>query len=149
MLSPTPPRCFGDGTALVRTLFEDPGAAERAYFAKTGFFPIMHLLGIRRTLVEKHPWLPSAALKAFEKSKAIAVAKLRDVAAAKVTLPFVEERLLAAQKLMGNDFWSYGLEPNRAVLDAFLQRHYREGLSSRLLKAEELFHPSTHEEFRI
>jgi 4,5-dihydroxyphthalate decarboxylase len=57
--------------------------------------------------------------------------------------------LLAAQQLMGEDFWAYGLDPNRHVLEVFLRRHYAEGLSPRLLTPEELFHPATHEAHRI
>ncbi|HBK04414.1 MAG TPA: 4,5-dihydroxyphthalate decarboxylase, partial [Acetobacteraceae bacterium] len=112
-------------------------------------FPIMHTLGIRRALVEKHPWLPVAVFKAFERSKAIAVAKLADTSATKVTLPFVEEQLRAARLLMGEDFWSYGLDPNRHVLSRFLQRHHAEGLSARLLAPEELFHPASLELHKI
>jgi 4,5-dihydroxyphthalate decarboxylase len=71
-------------------------------------------------LAEKHPWLPVAVFKAFERSKTIALAKLGDTSATKVTLPFVEEQLRAARLLMGEDFWAYGLEPNRHVLTRFL-----------------------------
>jgi 4,5-dihydroxyphthalate decarboxylase len=109
----------------------------------------MHTLGIRRALVEKHPWLPVAVTKAFERSKAIALTKLSDTSATKVTLPFVEEQLGAARKLMGEDFWAYGLEPNREVLRRFLERHHAEGLSSRLLAPEELFHPAALELHKI
>ena len=70
-------------------------------------------------------------MKAFEQAKSRALAKLGDVAASKVTLPFVEEQLLAARRLMGEDFWSYGLDANRHVLEVFLRRHHAEGLSSR------------------
>jgi 4,5-dihydroxyphthalate decarboxylase len=109
----------------------------------------MHTLGIRRALVERHPWLPVAITKAFERSKTIALTKLSDTSATKVTLPFVEEQLGAARRLMGEDFWSYGLEPNREVLRRFLERHHAEGLSSRLLAPEELFHPSALELHKI
>jgi 4,5-dihydroxyphthalate decarboxylase len=77
------------------------------------------------------------------------MAKLADNSATKVTLPFVDEQLFAARRLMGDDFWSYGLGANRHVLEVFLRRHYAEGLSSRLLSPEELFHPSTHEVHRV
>jgi 4,5-dihydroxyphthalate decarboxylase len=112
-------------------------------------FPIMHTLGIRRPLAEKHPWLPVAIYKAFERSKAMALTKLSDTSATKVTLPFVEEQLGAARRLMGEDFWSYGLESNREVLRRFLERHHAEGLSSRQLTPEELFHPSALELHKI
>jgi 4,5-dihydroxyphthalate decarboxylase len=64
-------------------------------------------------------------------------------------MPFIDEHLHATRRLMGEDYWSYGLEANRHVLDVFLHRHHAEGLSSRLLAPEDLFHPSTHETHRI
>jgi len=109
----------------------------------------MHVVGIRRELVEKHPWLPAAVLKAFEQSKRRCLEALEDTSATKVTLPFVEEELRAARELMGEDFWSYGLAANRHVLDVFLRHHHAQGLSSQLVSPEELFHPSTHESFSI
>jgi len=75
----------------------------------------------------------------------VAMARLSDTSATKVMLPFVEEQLKAARALMGSDFWSYGVAPNRKTLDAFLKRHHTEGLSARRLAVEELFHPATHE----
>jgi 4,5-dihydroxyphthalate decarboxylase len=109
----------------------------------------MHLLGIRKSLVAEHPWLPFSVYKAFEQSKQIALTRLTDTSATKVTLPFVEEQLLAARRLMGHDFWSYGFEANRHALERFLIQHHAEGLSSRLVKPEELFHPASMEQFKI
>jgi 4,5-dihydroxyphthalate decarboxylase len=145
-IAPRPPAII---TKDIGWLFPDPVAAAKDYFKRTGIFPIMHLIGIRRRLVEQHPWLPAAALKAFEESKAKAVEALFDTSATKVTMPFVEERLAEARELMGEDHWPYGLEPNRVALETFLRHHHAQGLSSRLVKVEELFHPSTHESFKI
>jgi 4,5-dihydroxyphthalate decarboxylase len=130
-------------------LFADPIAAGKDYFRRTGIFPIMHITGIRRSLVERHPWLPAAVFKAFAQAKDKCLEALEDTAATKVTLPFVEDQLRLARELMGEDFWSYGLEPNRKVLDTFLRYHHQEGLSSRPVKPEELFHSSTYETFTI
>ncbi|HWL05339.1 MAG TPA: ABC transporter substrate-binding protein [Xanthobacteraceae bacterium] len=130
-------------------LFPDPVAAARDWFRRTGMFPIMHLVGIRRTLAERHPWLPAALMKAFEQSKALALAHLSDTSATKVTLPFIEEHLADVRAMMGADFWSYGMEANRAVLDYFLRHHHAQGLSSRRLAVEDLFHPATHDSFKI
>jgi 4,5-dihydroxyphthalate decarboxylase len=109
----------------------------------------MHLVGVRRELAERHPWLPAAVLKAFSAAKDAALRHLSDTAATKATLPFVEEQLAAARALMGPDFWSYGMAPNRHVLDAFLRHHHEQGLSPRLLGAGDLFHPSTHETVKV
>ena len=128
-------------------LFKDPVAAAKDYFKRTRIFPIMHLIGVRRELAEKNPWIPAAVLKAFEQSQSAALVHLADPSATKVTLPFVEERLQEARDLMGDDYWSYGLEPNRKTLETFLRHHHAQGLSARLLKAEE-FHPATHESLK-
>jgi len=149
VIGPRAPSCFERGHPHVGYLFADPQATATEWYRRTRLFPIMHTLGIRRALVDKHPWLPVAVFKAFERSKQIALSKLADTSATKVTLPFVEEQLRAARKLMGEDFWAYGLEPNREVLSRFLARHHAEGLSSRLLKPEDLFHPASLELHKI
>ncbi len=147
-IAPRPPY-LAQPNPNVGWLFGDPIAAAKDYFKRTGIFPIMHLVGIRRTLVDQHPWLPAAVMKAFEQSKAAALAHLSDTSATKVTLPFIEEQLAATRELMGEDFWPYGLESSRKTLDTFLRHHHAQGLSSRLVRPEELFHPSTHETFKI
>lgn len=137
--------CFDRGHPQVGRLFSDPVAAASEYYQHTGIFPIMHLLGVRRTLADAHPWLPAALLKAFEQSKKQALLALQDTSATKVTLPFVEERLEAARQLLGDNYWSYGVSDNRVTLDHFLEHHHRQGLSSRRWSVDELFHPSTLE----
>jgi 4,5-dihydroxyphthalate decarboxylase len=149
IVGPRLPACFERGDPGVDWLFRDPTRAAAEYYQRTGIFPIMHLLGIRRELAERHPWLPATVGKAFEQAKAHALAQLADTSATKVTLPFVEEQLRAARRLMGVDFWSYGVGPNRKVLDTFLRHHHAQGLSPRRLAVEELFHPSTLESFKI
>ena len=109
----------------------------------------MHMVGLKRGLAAENPWLPAALLKAFDRSKADALARLTDTSATKVTMPFVEEQLRSVRRLMGEDYWPYGLAANRKVLDNFLDHHHRQGLSPRRLGAEELFHPSTHETHKI
>ena len=149
LVGPRAPACFEAGHPNVGYLFPDPQQAATEWYKRTRLFPIMHTLGIRRTLAERHPWLPAAVMKAFQQSKSLALARLGDTSATKVTLPFVEEQLRAARALLGDDFWSYGLEPNRHVLQRFLARHHAEGLSERLLEPEELFHPASLESHKI
>ncbi len=148
-IGPRVPTPFERGNPKVGWLFPDPVAAAKDYFKRTGIFPIMHVVGIRGELAERHPWLPGAVLKAFEQAKQVALKKLADASSTKVTLPFVEEALKDARSLMGQDFWSYGVESNRKVLDYFLGQHHAQGLSSRRVSVDELFHPATYETFRI
>ena len=147
VISPRAPSCHQQGK--VGWLFDDPVAAATEYYRRTRIFPIMHLVGVRREIAERHPWLPAAMLKAFTAAKAAALKHLGDTAATKATLPFVEERLHEARALMGADFWSYGLAANRHVLDAFLAHHHDQGLSPRLVRADELFHATTHETVKV
>ncbi len=148
-IAPRPPALIEKGHPNIGWLFRDPVAVAKDYYKRTGLFPIMHVVGIRRTLAEKHPWLPGAVLKAFERAKAVGLEKLSDTSATKVTLPFVEEALTAARALMGEDFWSYGVEKNHKVLDYFLGQHHAQGLSSRRVSVGELFHPGTYESFKL
>jgi 4,5-dihydroxyphthalate decarboxylase len=149
IIGPRAPSCFEQGNPQVGWLFPDPARTAADYFRRTRIFPIMHVLGVRRELADEHPWLPMAVYKAFDEAKRIALAGLVDTSATKVTLPFVEEQLRAARALMGSDFWSYGFESNRHVLDNFLHHHHAQGLSKRRLQVEELFHPATLEGHKI
>ena len=148
-IAPRPPSLIEKRHPHIGWLFPDPVAAAKDYFKRTGLFPIMHVLGIRRALAEQHPWLPGAVLKSFEQAKQLAVKELADTTVAKVTLPFVEEMLRDARALMGEDFWPYGVAPNRTVLDYFLGQHHAQGLSARRLSVDELFHPATYETFKV
>ena len=148
-IAPRPPKLVEKGHPNIGWLFPDPVSVAKDYYKRTGFFPIMHVVGIRRELAERHPWLPGAVLKAFEQSKEIGMAKLSDTSATKVTLPFVEEALRDARALMGEDFWSYGVDKNRKTLDYFLGQHHAQGLSSRRVSVDELFHPATYKSYKL
>jgi 4,5-dihydroxyphthalate decarboxylase len=147
-IGPRAPRCYQDGEDNIDRLFPDTMAAAEAYYRRTRIFPIMHVLGVRRSLAEDHPWLPGALFKAFSEAKRLAEAALADTSAAKVTMPFVEDVLRRARRL-DPDLWSYGAAANAHVLDAFLAAHHAQGLSSRRLSVDALFHPSTMESFSL
>ncbi len=148
-MAPRPPSAHVLANPNVGWLFEDPTATAKDYYKRTQVFPIMHVVGVRKTLAEQHPWLPGAVFKAFSQSKAAALEALSDTSATKVTLPFVEEQLKAARETMGEDYWSYGVAPNRQTLETFLRHHHAQGLSSRRLAVEEIFHPATYESYVI
>jgi 4,5-dihydroxyphthalate decarboxylase len=148
-VGPRAPRCFAEGHPQVGRLWRDSMTAAEDYYRKTQIFPIMHVLGVRRNLAEVHPWLPGALLKGFTEAKRIAEAALSDTSATKVTMPFVEDTLDRARRLMGSDPWSYGLAANAKTLDRFLEYHYRQGLSPRRVAVEELFHPASVEAFSL
>lgn len=148
-IAPRPPVVPKGTASEIGWLFDDPTAEAKAYFKRTGIFPIMHIVGVRRQLADQYPWLPFAIYKAFSDAKHVALEHLLDTSATKVTMPFVEERMAEARQLMGDDFWSYGVEANKHVLETFFRHHHLQGLSSRELRIDELFGPSVMESFVI
>lgn len=148
-IGPRWPRCYSEGHPHVGRLFSNSIDAAEDYFRRTGIFPVMHLLGMRKSLAAQHPWLPGALLKAFTASKVMAQAALHDTSATKVTMPFVEDILDRARSFMGPEMWSYGLAGNEDVIDTFLGYHFRQGLSERRLSIDELFHPATREAYSL
>ena len=148
-IGPRAPACFEQGVPGVKRLFPDTMAVAADYFRRKRIFPIMHVLGIRRTLVDQYPYLQVAIYKAFNAAKDLALAELQDTSATKVTMPFVEDQLQSVYDLMGRDFWPYGVAQNTHTLDAFLDAHFKQGLSTRRLEIAELFHASTTELFSL
>ncbi len=133
------PSCFLRGAPHVGRLFKNYLEDEKDYFRRTRIFPIMHMVGIRKTLVEQHPWLAVSVYKAFLKAKALAVHELNEICHLAVTLPWMVHHHNEAKALMGEDYWPYGLDANRHVIEKFAQYHYGQGLSVRPVAPEELF----------
>ena len=148
-IAPRPPSGAALKNPNIGWLFDDPTATAKDYYKRTGVFPIMHVVGVKKELAAQHPWLPGAVLKAFSQAKAVALEKLADTSATKVTLPFVEEQLKAAREAMGEDYWSYGVAANLRTLETFVRHHHSQGLSARLMTVAELFHPATYESYSI
>jgi 4,5-dihydroxyphthalate decarboxylase len=136
------PSSFLAGEPHIARLFPDTRKAEVAYYKKTKLFPIMHLIGIRKSLAEKYPWLATSVYKAFCEAKALAMIDLRDVNALMVTLPWLEAETHETAAIMGDDFWKYGIDENRPDIEALAQYIHEQGLADRKVKIEELFHPS-------
>ena len=143
------PSSFYTRPGTVRRLFPDYVEVEKAYHSKTGLFPIMHVVAIRREVYERNRWVAGSLYKAFVEAQAITYADLRETAALKTMLPWQIPAVEEAIARFGPDWWPYGLGPNRAVLDTFLRYHHEQGLSPRRLAPEELFAPETLEGFKI
>ncbi len=139
------PQAFLDGNPKIKQLFPDVRATEQAYYKKTGLFPIMHAVAIRTDFIKANPRLPEAVFEMYSKAKQKAYADLETTTSLKVTLPWVKQEFEDTRKLMGDDYWPYGIERNRKELELVMRYVYEQGLVKRLLKFEELFHPSTLE----
>jgi 4,5-dihydroxyphthalate decarboxylase len=143
------PSCFDAGDPNVRRLFTDYRSAELAYYERTHIFPIMHVVGVRRSLTEAHPWLAASLLKGFTAAKAIADSDLRESVAPKTGLPWIVAEYDATVRSMGRDFWPYGVERNRPTLEAMAAYVHSQGLIARPIGVAEMFAGTTYHEIRI
>lgn len=139
LISLVPPPSFVRKDSAVRRLFRDWREVERAYYAQTRIFPIMHVVGIRRTLVDQHPWLPESVFQAFATAKALAMDDLAMLQAPKCSLPWLVAEFEATKNLMGDDYWSYDVDANRATLQTTLRHLHEDGLLVRPVQVDELF----------
>ena len=137
------PRAYVERNPIVARLFEDYRQVERDYFAKTGIFPIMHAVAIKRDTLKKNPWLAKAVFKAYSEAKRLAYEYMAKAAWIYDSLPWYGQELDETRALMGDNYYSYGIEPNRNTLEALFRYSYQQGLCSRVLTMEELFAPGS------
>jgi 4,5-dihydroxyphthalate decarboxylase len=149
VMSARTPSCYANAHPQVRRLFPDYRTAERDYYRKTGIFPIMHALGIRRDVYENNRWLAASLYKAFLKAKRLADAEFEETTALKISLPWITAEYEATVAAMGRDFWSYGVEPNRKTLATMARYSYEQGLAVREVAIEEMFAEGNLSETRV
>jgi 4,5-dihydroxyphthalate decarboxylase len=143
------PSTFHSRPGDVKRLFPDFVPVEKDYYRRTKIFPIMHTVVIRRDVYQKHPWVAQTLYKAMAEAKAKAYELYDQTAAMPAMLPWLVAHLEEARREMGPDWWSYGLAPNRHVLDTFLRYHHEQGLSKRRLAPEDLFARETLENYKV
>jgi 4,5-dihydroxyphthalate decarboxylase len=149
MMSPRMPSCFLQGSPRVKRLFPDYRQAERAYFKKTGLFPIMHAIVIKRSIYEKDPWVAQTLFKAFCQAKEICMRELYDTNILRVSLPWTAAEYEDTRDLMTADYWPYGLEANLENLETLHGYLYEQGLIKQRLNLNELFARETVEAFKV
>jgi len=150
MFTARAPSCFTKGSPNVARLFENYREVEEAYYQKTEIFPIMHTVILKREVYAKNPWIAVNLYKAFCQAKNTLMQAYNQTHALHVTLPWMHNEIERTQKALGTDWWPYGVQKNRHVLETFLRYHHEQGLSQRLMTIEELFAPETlDEEFKI
>ena len=145
LLAPKPPNAFLQGSADIVRLIPEFEAAEQAYHRKTGYFPIMHLIGIRASIAQGHPGIVSAIFDAFVKARDIALERLRSVwlgNANRLSLPWLNASMERTLATMGPDFWSYGFAANRDEIDAICRYSQQQHLAASRVQPEALFHTS-------
>jgi len=137
------PSCFINGSPNVERLFPNFREVEEDYFKRTGIFPIMHAVVIKRELYEANRWIATSLYKAFCQAKDEVTNKYDIGSALYVTLPWLFDEVEKTRLAMGQDFWSYGIGPNRKTLETFFRIHHEQALSGKLMTIEEMFAPET------
>jgi 4,5-dihydroxyphthalate decarboxylase len=133
------PSSFHSSSGKVRRLFDDHARIEQDYFERTGIFPIMHVVSLRRAVHDAAPWIARSLYRAFDAAKKIAQDELHTGSSLKVMLPWLREELDRTEAVMGTNFWPYGLQSNARTLDKFLQYCAEQSLISRRFRPSDLF----------
>jgi 4,5-dihydroxyphthalate decarboxylase len=133
------PKVFTNKHPDVRRLFPDYRAMEEEYFDETGIFPIMHIVAMRRDVLDAHPWMARNLLMAFEESKNRAVDRFLEMSVSRYCLPWAVDHAEQMKQKFGGDFFPFGIEPNLKTLSAFCQYAHEQGITRRAMKPEELF----------
>ena len=107
-------------------------AAEQAYYKKTGMFPIMHMMAVRRSLAEQYPWLAGNILKACLTARGLAAEEMKSTGMFYAMLPWLSDDLARAHAVMGPNMWPYGVTANRRELEAMLRWSHEQGLAPRV-----------------
>ena len=145
LISAVTPLCVTQNAPDVGRLFPQPRAVEEAYYRKTQMFPIMHLIGVRRSLAEAHPWLPGNVLKACLAARKLTLEEMRSTGMFYAMLPWLPDDIARAEAVMGPNLWPYGVASNRKELETMLRWSHEQGLAPRRGMVEELFAPGLTE----
>ena len=135
------PPSFLAKSPKIRRLFPDYKAAEKDYYRRTGIFPIMHTVAMKRSVVEANPWVAQSLYDAFKKAKELAIGELYDTDALRLGLPWLLEHVEELWSVFGEDWWSYGVEGNRKTLEAVGRYVYEQGIAPRIVTPEEMYVP--------
>jgi 4,5-dihydroxyphthalate decarboxylase len=144
LYTPRTPRSYTEGRA--RRLFPDFPAAELDYWRRTGIFPVMHVVVIRADVYERDRWVARSLMDAFEKARRIALAGMAETAALRYMLPWLAADFEHAQRELGADYWTYGLDGNEAALGTLVRYSHEQGLIPKAYDLRELFAPETLEQ---
>jgi hypothetical protein len=144
LISANVPKCVLSRSPKVTRLFKDYESAEREYYQRTGIFPIMHTVVMRKELLKQHPGLARAVYQGFCNAKEVAMEQYRKGLIFNnmgIMIPWLSNLIDEDRRVLGDDWWPYGIEANRKAVDAFLRYHFEQGLSRRRLTCEDIFVP--------
>ena len=123
----------------IQRLFPNFHEVERDYYRRTKIFPIMHLVVIRKALYQRHPEMAASLYAAFNQAKERALGRMHDTGALRAMLPWMQADLEENDAVFGGDPFAYGIEPNRATLEALVTYMTEHAMIAKPMPIEELF----------
>lgn len=148
-LSARVPSAFVKGGAKIARLYPDYRGDEKRYYEATGIFPIMHVIALRRAVVERYPWVAMNLFTAFEQAKERSLERMSDLTASRIPVPWASAIAGEWGKNFGADPFPYGLEANRKTLDAFCRFSHEQGVTARRLTPDDLFPKEVRASVRV
>ena len=134
-----PPTCFLECHPDVERLYPDHVPMEQEYYARTGVWPIMHIIAMQRHILDENPWVARNLLNAFNESKRRSVARMFDPAVSRYPLPFVPAYARRMQEMFGADPFPFGIEENRPTWEQMLLYTYQQGIAHKHVTPEDIF----------
>ena len=131
-----------DGSTRITRLFPDFEPVERDYFRRTGIFPIMHTVVMKRELIEAAPGLAGSVHRAFVASKNVAAERYRQgrrLYEVHSMVPWTNALVDENRELFPEDWFPYGAAANRVAIDTYLRYHHEQGLSARRWTFDDIF----------
>ena len=144
LISALVPAGYRNGSPNIARLFPNSEDIEREYFARTGIYPIMHTVVVRKDLLAANPGLARRIFDAFCASRDVELGGFEHGRLGyqiDLTMPWTDHLYEKNRELMGENWWPYGVEANRKTIDTFLRYTYEQGLSKKRLTVEDIFTP--------
>jgi 4,5-dihydroxyphthalate decarboxylase len=151
VISARPPDVFLSGDGRLQRLMPNHREVELEYFQRTGVYPIMHTIAIKRDVYERNPWIAVNLMTAFELAKEKMVERMSDINVSRIPLPWLPDTYekTKAEFFPDCDYWPYGIEGSRKTLEAFLAYCDEQGVTHKKMTPEDLFVPETQKSFKV
>ena len=134
-----PPTCFLEGHPDIVRLFPDYLEMEEEYYARTKVWPIMHIIAMKKSVVEEHPWVPRNLYNGFLESKRRSIERLMDPAVSRYPLPWLATYARKMRDMFDGDTFPFGIEENRATWEQMALYTFQQGIAHKQFTPEEIF----------
>lgn len=134
-----PPTCFLEGNPDIVRLFPDYLEMEEAYYERTKVWPIMHIIAMKKSVVEEHPWVPRNLYNGFMESKRRSIERLMDPAVSRYPLPWLATYARKMRDMFDGDTFPFGIEENRTTWEQMALYTFQQGIAHKQFTPEEIF----------